>query len=125
MVRASDARSASPRSSQSDRRHSGADAETFRKPPAPHDRAEPDNRHQHPPARESQEPRVLHVYVAPLVQEIDGREVVLWDGGPVVAWDEGDAVMQAAFNLIRSPWPILLRAEDPKPRLRVRRVEPN
>src|SRR5688500_11361350 len=32
--------------------------------------------------------RTLHVYVVPLVQQVNGRDVVLWDPGPVVAWCE-------------------------------------
>jgi hypothetical protein len=66
--------------------------------------------------------RLLHVYVAALVQTYQDREVALWNPGPILAWSDAQALERAIGLLMQHPEPIPVFGSASKPRLKVQRV---
>jgi hypothetical protein len=64
----------------------------------------------------------LHVYLVPLVQTFQDREVVLWNSGPIVAWEPAKALQEAVVRLMRHGDPIPVLVGGSKPRLKLQRV---
>jgi hypothetical protein len=66
--------------------------------------------------------RELHVYVVPLVQTFQDREVVLWNSGPILAWEPAKALQEAVVRLMRHSEPIPVLLGGSKPRLVLQRI---